>query len=165
MMEGGAKTSPRHKWKSLEEQTVESTSNFPPFKGIVLEDNNRQVRVVPLMLADEATQLLGVDNKFQSLSEQINWTNTTLRGMATHTFVTNDYVRKGQIRDLQVSTNTIVQSINQINDKVVDVNEKVDKTIEVVTHKSQESTQHHEELMEGLGEAFFTIIKSLLEIK
>jgi hypothetical protein len=44
--------------------------------------------------------------------------------MATHTFVTNDYARKGQIRDLQVSTNTIVQSINQINDKVVDVKKR-----------------------------------------
>jgi hypothetical protein len=84
--------------------------------------------------------------------------------MATRTFVTNDYARKGQIKDLQVTTNTIVQSINQINDKVVDVQEKVDKTIEV-THKSQESTQHHEELMEGLGEAFSTMGKTLLEIK
>ncbi|MCQ5273484.1 hypothetical protein NE578_10685, partial [Schaalia odontolytica] len=45
MMEGG-ETSPRHKWKSLEGKTIESTSTFPPFKGIVLEDNNRQVRVV-----------------------------------------------------------------------------------------------------------------------
>jgi hypothetical protein len=53
MMEGGAETSPRHKWKSLEGQTVESTSTFPPFKGIVLEDNNRQVRAVPLMLAEK----------------------------------------------------------------------------------------------------------------
>jgi hypothetical protein len=164
MMEGG-ETSPRHKWKSLEGQTVESTSTFPPFKGIVLEDNNRQVRVVPLVLAEEAIQLTGVDKKVQSLSKQINWTNTALRGMATHTFVTNNYARKGHIRDLQVSTNTIVQSINQINDKVVDVQEKVDKTIDVVTHKSQESTQHHEELMEGLGEAFSTMGKTLLEIK
>jgi hypothetical protein len=41
----------------------------------------------------------------------------------------------------------------------------VDKTIEVVTHNSQESTCHHEELMEGLGEYFSTMGKTLLEIK
>jgi hypothetical protein len=41
----------------------------------------------------------------------------------------------------------------------------VDKTIDVVTHKSIESTKNHEELMEGLGEAFSTMGKTLLEIK
>ena len=108
MLEGGSETPPRHKWKILEGQTIESNSTFPPFKCIVLEDNNRQVREVPLLLADEATQLTGVDKKVQSLLEQLNWTNTALRGMTTHTFVTNDYARKGQIKDLQVSTNTVV---------------------------------------------------------
>ena len=93
MMEGGSETLPKHKWKSLEGQTVESSSNFPPFKDIVLEDNKIQVIAVPLLLFDEATQLTGVDRKVQSLVEQLNWTNTALRGMATHTFVTNYYAR------------------------------------------------------------------------
>ena len=63
MMEGGSETPPKHKWKSLEGQTVESNLTFPPFKGIVLEDNNRQVKVVSLLLSNEVTQLTGVDRR------------------------------------------------------------------------------------------------------
>jgi hypothetical protein len=44
--------------------------------------------------------------------------------MATHIYVTNDYARKEQIMDLQVSTNTIVHSVDQIQDKVIDVKDK-----------------------------------------
>jgi hypothetical protein len=110
---------------------------FHPFKGIILEDGSKQARVVPLMLADEAAQLSGLEKKVQSVSEQVNWTNTTLRGMATHTFVTNDYARKGQIRDLQVSTNTIVQSVNQLNSRVTDITDCVEKTQELVKQKNK----------------------------
>jgi hypothetical protein len=106
MLEAGSPS--RNECKNLEGKPVESTSTFPPFKGIILEYGSKQARDVPLMLEDEAAQLSGLERKVQSMSEQINWTNTALRGMATHTFVTNDYARKGQFRDLQVSTNTIV---------------------------------------------------------
>jgi len=136
-MDSGKESPSQHEWKSLEGKTVESTSTFPPFKGIVLEDNNRQVKAVPLTLAEEATQLSGVEKRVQSLSEQVNWTNTALRGMAMHTFVTNDYARKGHIRDLQVSTNTIVQSVNQINNKVADIHDKVGETQQVFFEKQK----------------------------
>jgi len=63
---------PKHKWKSIEGQTVESNSTFPPFKGIVLEDNNIQVKAVPLLLYEEAIKLSGIDKRVQSASEQIN---------------------------------------------------------------------------------------------
>ena len=109
MMEGGKEGSTLHEWKNLEGKTVKSTTTFLPFKGIILEDSNRQVKAIPLMLANESTQLSGVEIGVHSISEQLNWTNIALRGMATHTFVTNDYARKGNIRDLQVSTNTIAQ--------------------------------------------------------
>jgi hypothetical protein len=165
MMEGGKEISARHEWKSLEGKTVESTSTFPPFKGIILEDNNRQVKAIPLMLAEEATQLSGIEKRVQSITEQVNWTNTALRGMATHTFVTNDYARKGHIRDLQVSTNTIIQSINQINDRVTNFHSQATKTQDVIMLKSNDYAKNHEELMEGLGEAFSTMGKTLLEIK
>jgi predicted nucleic acid-binding Zn-ribbon protein len=151
MMGESSEIPPKHKWKSIEGQTVESNSTFPPFKGIVLEDNNRQVKAVPLLLSEEAIQLSGIDKRVQSVSEQINWTNTALRGMATHTFVTNDYARKGQIIDLQVSTNTIVHSVNEIQDKVTDVKDKMDSTLSEISSKSRESLRNHEELMEGLG--------------
>jgi hypothetical protein len=146
-------------------KTIESKKNFLPFKGIILEDSNIQVKAIPLMLADEATQLSGVEKGVQSISKKVNWTNTSLRGMATHTFVTNDYDRKGNIRDLQVSTNIITQSVNQINDRVADIYDRVGKTQNIVIQKTEDSAKNHEELMEGLGESFSVIGKTLLEIK
>ena len=68
MMKGGSEKPPKHKWKSLEGQTVESSLNFPPFKDIVVEDNKIQVIAVPLLLSDEATQLTSVDRKVHSLA-------------------------------------------------------------------------------------------------
>jgi archaellum component FlaC len=106
----------------------------------------RQVLFKLHSLSEEASEL-GV----QSISEQVNWTNTALRGMATHTFVTNDYARKWHIRDLQVSTNTIAQSINQINDRVADIYDHVGKTQNIVIQKTEDFAKNHEELMEGLG--------------
>jgi len=61
MMEGGKEGSTRHEWKNLEGKIVESTSTFLSFKGIILEDSNRQAKAITLMLADEATQLSGVE--------------------------------------------------------------------------------------------------------
>jgi hypothetical protein len=66
---------------------------------------------------------------------------------------------------LHVSTNTIVQSVNEINNKVTYVKEKMGSALNEISSKSRESKRDHEELMEGLGEAFSTMGKSLLEIK
>ena len=63
MLEAGKESSSRHEWKNLERKLVESTSTFPPFKGIILEDGNKQVRAVPLMLANEDAQLSGLERK------------------------------------------------------------------------------------------------------
>jgi hypothetical protein len=41
--------------------------------------------------------------------------------------------------DLQVSTNTVVHSVNQIHEKVVDVKDKVDSTLYEVSFKSKEN--------------------------
>jgi hypothetical protein len=125
-------SSSQHEWKSLEGKSVESTSTFPPFKGIILEDGGKQAIYVPLMLAYEVAQLYGLEKKVQFVCEQVNWTNTFLRGMDTHTFVTNDYARKEHIIDLQVSTNTIVHSVNQLNSRVTYITDCVEMTQELV---------------------------------
>jgi len=110
--ESSESSTPKHKWKGIDGSIIQSNSVFPPFKGIVLEDNSKQVRAIPLLLSEEATQLSGIDKRVQSVAEQVNWTNTALKGMATNIFVTNDYARKEQIYDLQVSTNTIVRAVD-----------------------------------------------------
>jgi len=81
--------------------------------------------------------------------------------MATHTFVTNDYAKKGQIIDLQISTNTIVHFVNQIQEKVIDVKDKMDSALCEISCKSRESLRNHEELMEGLGQDFSKMGKTL----
>jgi len=85
--------------------------------------------------------------------------------METHTFVTNGYARKGQIIDLQVSTNTIFHSVNQIQEKVTDVKDKMDSSLCEISSKSRESWRNHEELMEGLGQDFSKMGKTLTQIR
>jgi hypothetical protein len=117
------------------------------------------------LLSDEANQLSGIDKRVQSVSEQLNWTNTALRGMATQIYITNDYAKKEQIMDLQVSTNTIVHSVDQIQEKVIDCKEKMDSALLEISYRARESNRNHEEIMEGLGTAFSAMGKSLTEIK
>ena len=45
--------SPKHKWKIIDGKQLESTSTFPPFKIILLEKEEKQSKVVPLVLAKE----------------------------------------------------------------------------------------------------------------
>jgi hypothetical protein len=70
--ESSEPTSSKHKWKSIDGSIVESNSTFPPFKGIVLEDNAKKAKAVLLLLSEEAIQLSGIDKRVQSVSEQIN---------------------------------------------------------------------------------------------
>jgi hypothetical protein len=63
MMGESSESSPKHKWKSIDGKILESNSTFPPFKRIVLEDNSKQVKAVPLLLFEEAIQLSGIDKR------------------------------------------------------------------------------------------------------
>jgi hypothetical protein len=52
-----------------------------------------------------------------------------------------------------------------MNDRVADIYDRVGKTQNIVIQKTEDSAKNHEELMEGLGEAFSIMGKTLLEIK
>jgi hypothetical protein len=82
--------------------------------------------------------------------------------MATQIYLTKDYVRQEQIMDLQVSTNTVVHSVNQIHENIVDVKDKVDTTLYEISFKSKEK---HKDLMDGLGNDLTEIGKTLTYIK
>jgi hypothetical protein len=47
----------------------------------------------------------------------------------------------------------------------MDITDYVEKTQELVKQKTDDFAKHHEELMEGLGEAFSVVGKTLLKIK
>jgi len=55
--------SPIHKWKSLYGQGIESTSTFPPFKVIVLEEEDKQSKSIPLMPDMEESQVTSTDQR------------------------------------------------------------------------------------------------------
>ena len=106
---------PKHKWKSIDGRQSKSTYTFPPFKSILLEEEEKQSKAIPRVLAKEDSQMSNSDKRIQIVSEQINWTNITLRGMTTHTFVTSDYACRRHVDQLQVSINELVSSNNSLS--------------------------------------------------
>jgi hypothetical protein len=160
-VKGESSSTPGHKWKGIDGSLIESKTTFPPFQSIILEDSEKQAKAIPL-LTDEVNQLSGIDKRVQSVSEQLNWTNIALRGMATQVFSTTDQESQRHIMDLQVSTNTVVHSVNQIHEKVVNIQDKMDISLQEVSSKTREN---HEDLMDGLGTALTAIGKSLTDIK
>ena len=55
--------SPKHKWKSIDGKQLESNSTFPLFKSILLEEEEKQSKVVPLVLAKEESQMSNTDRR------------------------------------------------------------------------------------------------------
>ena len=76
-------------------------------------------------MAKEDSQMSNSDKRIQIVSEQINWTNITLRGMTTHTFVTNDYACRRHVDQLQVSINELVSSNNSLSFHISGIKTKV----------------------------------------
>jgi predicted dienelactone hydrolase len=102
-------------------QTTETDFPFPPFKGVILGEEEKQTKATPLMIHKEESQQTNSEKRLQSVFEQLNWTNTALRGMVAHTFVTNEYSRKKKIDQLQVFTNQVTSSINFVNSQVYEI--------------------------------------------
>jgi hypothetical protein len=98
MMAQGS-SNPCHKWKSLDGSILESKTTFPPFQSIILESDSSQEKACPL-LTDTGNQLSGIDKRVQSVTEQLNGTNTSLRGMATQVYQAETHVKPEQIYDL-----------------------------------------------------------------
>jgi hypothetical protein len=156
---GEGTSTPGHKWKGIDGKAIESRTNFPPFQGVILENDSTQAKAIPL-LPDTGNQLSGIDKRVQSLSEQINWTNSALRGLATQVYQTPDHVNPEQIIDLQVSTNTVVDATNHIREKV----ESLDSTLKEVCHEISEKQSERRETLEELGSALSSIGKTLTDL-
>jgi hypothetical protein len=158
-MIGETSEAPSHKWKTVEGTEVESKTTFPPFKSLVLENESSHAKAVPLLI-DTGNQLSGIEKRVQNVSEQINWTNVALRGMATQVYQTKS-INPEQLLDLQVSTNTSVHVINHLQEKISVLTDKVESTIAL----KQTEKQKQEDVLDELGQALSGIGKSLTEIK
>jgi hypothetical protein len=56
MMSSKESVSTKHKWKSLDGQTTETDFPFPPFKRIILGEEEKQTKATPLMIHKEESQ-------------------------------------------------------------------------------------------------------------
>jgi hypothetical protein len=124
-----------------------------------LENESATAKAVPLLI-DTGNQLSGIEKRVQNVSEQVNWTNTSLRGMATQVYQTKT-VNPEQLVDLQVSTNSAVHVVNHLQDRVSTLTEKVESTLNL----KQSEKQKQEDVLDELGQALSGIGKSLTEIK
>jgi hypothetical protein len=61
--------------------------------------------------------------------------------MAAHTFVTNDYDRKQQIDQLQVSANQVASSINSYNLQVFEIKSTVENTRQILENEKYSSKE------------------------
>ena len=68
-----------HSWSAIDGRKIETTTTFPPFKGIVLGEGQHSTKAYPLIQKDESA--IGVEGRIQKNSEQINWTNIAIIGL------------------------------------------------------------------------------------
>jgi len=79
MADDRASTSSLHSWSTLDGSKVETVTTFPPYKGIVLGEGQNSAKAIPMVLKDD--NALGIDGRIQKASEQLNWTNTSVKGL------------------------------------------------------------------------------------
>lgn len=69
----------KHGWTALDGSKLETPTTFPPYKGIISGENLNAAKAIPLVQKDD--NALGIDGRIQKASEQINWTNTAIKGL------------------------------------------------------------------------------------
>ena len=54
-------SSSKHSWSSIDGSSIETTTTFPPFKGIVIGEAPNSAKAIPLVQKDDNAH--GIDNK------------------------------------------------------------------------------------------------------
>jgi hypothetical protein len=106
------------------------------------------------------TNCLVLIKESRSVSEQLNWTNTALRGMATQVYQTESQIKPEQIYDLQVTSNTVSKSLNGLREDIHTLDTKVDKTLQELASKHSEKLEK-DEIIGNIGDALSNIGKHL----
>lgn len=95
---------------ALDRSKVETPTTFPPYKGIVIGENKNAAKAIPLMQKED--NALGIDGCIQKANEQINWTNTVVKGLEMN--VAKSIEVKEQIDTVQVSINDVNRCLNNV---------------------------------------------------
>ena len=70
MNDTASSTSAQHSWFALDFSKIETSSTFPPYKGIILGEAQNSAKAIPLIFKDD--NALGIDVRIQKTSEQLN---------------------------------------------------------------------------------------------
>lgn len=110
MTDAASSSTTQHSWYALDSSKIETSSTFPPYKGIILGEAQNSTKAIPLVLKDD--NALGIDGRIQKASEQLNWTNTTIKGFEMSSAKSSAV--KEQFDNLQVSINSVNNCLNDV---------------------------------------------------
>lgn len=102
--------SDKHGWIALDGSKVETPTTFPPYEGIILGENANAAKAIPLVQKDD--NALGIDGRIQKASEQLNWTNTAIKGLEMNVAKIDD--GKKQIDGVQSSLGSVNTFLNNL---------------------------------------------------
>ena len=60
-------SSAKHSWTTTDGSKIETSTTFPPYKGIVLGEAQNSAKAIPLVIKDD--NALGIDRRIQKSSE------------------------------------------------------------------------------------------------
>ena len=63
MADAESSSAQRHLWTTCDGSKIETTSTFPPYKGILLGEVGSSTKAIPLVLKDDSS--LGIDGRIQ----------------------------------------------------------------------------------------------------
>ena len=77
----------------------------------MLGEGQNSAKAIPLVLKDD--NAFGTDGKIHKTSEQLNWTNTTVKGLEMNMAKSKEV--KEQFDIVQVSLNSVNNSLNSVH--------------------------------------------------
>ena len=110
-MEYAEYSSAKHSCAAYDGRKIETKTYFPPYKGITLEESRKVSKAIPLVL--EYKMSLGIDGRIHRVSEQINWTNTALKGHEMNVAIVSG--QQEQFDSLQVYVNHVNKELNDFH--------------------------------------------------
>lgn len=104
-------TSSQHSWIALYGLNIETPTTFPPYKGIMLGERQNSSKAILLVLKDDSAS--GIDGRIHKNFEQLNWTNTIVKGLEMNMAISKEVKERFDI--VQVSLNSVNNSLNNIS--------------------------------------------------
>ena len=137
----------QHSWIAMDGSKVETSTTFPPFKGIMLGEAQSFAKAIPLVIKYD--NALGIDGRIKKASEQLKWTNTAIKGLdinVAKAVKVKDYFDSltASVSDVNNSLNNIqfvTSSMRSYSRKSLEKVEALEAKVEREFHSTQESIE------------------------